>query len=344
VRKKYLALVVCAAALLSATSVSVTGQQEPLPVVTPKLNPGAAPAIAIEPAAAVYLVSDPIREFKLPTLEQAARDNDYVTFDALYRSAKQRGEDVSRFATLHELWTWAITDPIGAFYGREMYARLADAYPGYASYIGQYAITDSNGNTFWPTSETRAFLLSRATLGDLPRTQLVERIVRPEPERSETIVRQEPKRSAATLRPAPKYSAKSAAVEAAPPATPPVVIQATEEETRAPQAATTPAPVQTQPAPVQTQPAPVAAVQEPAPATPAATTTTPAVTRRENSLASRGILLLVLGLIGVGLLAVIFRTPKEEDEVHDTPHANVEPIRKPAEPEAEKPRATGSHG
>jgi hypothetical protein len=69
------------------------------------------------------------------------------------------------------------------------------------------------------------------------------------------------------------------------------------------------------------------------------------VARRENALASRGILLLVLGLIGVGLLAVIFRTPKEEIEPQAAAPTNVEPIRKPAAPEAEaKTRATGSHG
>jgi cell division protein FtsN len=76
-----------------------------------------------------------------------------------------------------------------------------------------------------------------------------------------------------------------------------------------------------------------------------------------NPFANRGMLLLVIGLIGFGILALILRTPKEvPTSILPTtqagkPPAPVEPFRKtpsaPGSPKSEeptKPRATGSHG
>ncbi|HEX7829976.1 MAG TPA: hypothetical protein VF787_09975, partial [Thermoanaerobaculia bacterium] len=135
-----------------------------------------------------------------------------------------------------------------------------------------------------------------------------------------------------------------------------------------------PAPVVAQPAPVVAQPVP-APVQAttPAPVQPVVVTpdggedaagtagegagapqvpaTTPAVENQRTP--NSGILLLVIGLIGVGLLAVILRTPREATPtsiiqpqaappVEPEVKAPVEPIRRPGD--SPKPRATGSHG
>ncbi|HEX8254623.1 MAG TPA: hypothetical protein VF846_15880, partial [Thermoanaerobaculia bacterium] len=97
-------------------TVPLTAQEAPLPVVTPRT---ADPDVML-----IATAVEPIRTFHGPSLAEAARNNDFATFDALYREAKQRGEAVAQFETLHQLWTYNVTDPIGAFYGQEMYERL----------------------------------------------------------------------------------------------------------------------------------------------------------------------------------------------------------------------------
>ena len=89
-----------------------------------------------------------------PTLESAARANDFPTFDTLYRAKPDPA-----FRALHELWTYSMSEPTGAFYGADRYERLAREYPAYGGFIAQYRIVDSNGNAFYPASETRTFLL-----------------------------------------------------------------------------------------------------------------------------------------------------------------------------------------
>ena len=266
-------------ALFGAVAISVTGQEEP----------------------AIVLAVEPIETFQAPTLVEAARNNDYRSFDTLYNEARQRGEDVSRFATLHELWTYAITDPIGAFYGADMYDRLNRAYPGYAAYIADFRIIDDRGNAFYPTSETRTFLLDRALEGRAAPKVLVAS--------DDPIVPRPQRRAASQAAPAP------ASVPA--PTSEPVV------------AAVEPVPA---PAPVivaQAEPvAPPAVIPAPQPAR-----------------SSRGILLIFAGLVGVGLLALILRTPGEKPPVTIIPRAdNVEPLRKTAEGPHDATRGDGTHG
>jgi hypothetical protein len=308
---------IVAIAVVSAVAVSVIGQEEPLPPVTARpLSdiPLSAPAIA--------LAVEPVQEFQAPTLLGAAKSNDYLSFDALYTAAKTRGEDVSQYATLHELWTYSVTDPIGAFYGRDLYARLARAFPGYATYIDDFAIVDSRGNTFYPSSETRAFLIDRIVEGrSTPQVQIAEH--QPIPPRPPKSVVAEAKPEPAQAKPEP------VAVSVAPP----VVI--------------TPESVQQQPAPAPvTVPAPAPAEQ--VAQLPATQPAQPAQPTRP--LAGRGILLVIVGLIGIGLLAVILRTPREEQPVRiikpEPPVAsNVEPLRKPpatpATPPPSDERAAG---
>lgn len=295
-------------AVVAAVAFSVIGQEEPLPVVRPRAVAAEIPLA--EPT--VVLAVEPIRDFAEPTLLDAARANDFVSFDALYAAARSRGEDVSRFATLHELWTYSVTDPIGAFYGRELYDRLARAYPGYEAYIADYRIIDSRGNAFYPTSETRAFLIDRIVEGQTPRVQIAE----------------------------------AGVVQASSPA--PRVVRASSPAPRVPvkvdqEVHTTPQDIVTEPVAATPAPAPVQAPIVSKPVTPVVVTKSEAP---KQPFATRGVLLVIIGLIGIGLLAVILRTPREEPlQVVQKP-SNVEPLRKPAAPPAaaDGTRATGSHG
>ncbi len=289
-------------ALAGAITFSVTGQEEPLPVITPKAAP------------TVVLAVEPIFEFHQPTILEAAQNNDYFSFSALYTEAVRRGDDVSQFATLHELWTYSVTDPIGAFYGAEMYEKLRRAYPGYAAFIDQHKIVDSRGNTFYPTSETRAFLLRNAAVP----------AAGPQASSPALTKKTPPTRVAA------RDAARPAGGDAGVPQPAPTVAQA------APVAA----PVVAQQAPPVVEPV----VITPAPA-PVAQTDTAIIATRDNP-TGRGILLVIVGLIGVGLLALILQTPREQPPVsiiQSQPPNNVEPMRKtdaPAPPPAAGTKAS----
>jgi hypothetical protein len=350
--------VIVALALVAVVAISVTGQEEALPAVTPKTTVGEIPLAA----PSIVLAVEPIRDFRNPTLVEAARHNDYVTFDALYTAAKKRGEDVSQFATLHDLWTYSVTDPIGAFYGRDLYERLNRAYPGYAAYIADYRIVDNRGNAFYPTSETRAFLLDRVIEGRTPRVVIASKSPRVEQasapatrRRSTTTVAraQTTVPPSAVVKPPVARQQPAATAPVSVPVSTPVSTSAPTVSTPVSEAAsssvTTPVPAATRP--ILTEPAPRPVEAAPAPAVAAPVTTVPAAaTQPDRPLGGRGLLLLFIGLIGIGLLAVILRTPREEPMkiVQEPPANNVEPLRKPQAapkpPSPDTPRATGSHG
>jgi hypothetical protein len=343
------ALVVLLIAVVSTATVTVTGQEEPLPRVTPRSAP-------FEEFVTVALAVEPVREVHQPTLAEAARNNDFVTFDALYRDARRRGEAVAAFETLHELWVYAVTDPIGAFYGVEMYERFARAYPGYSSYIDDMRILDDRGTAYYPTSETRAFLLDRALEGRAPRVLVATREAVSKAPASSPAVSAPPALSGAEV------SRRRATAKSEVPAAAPSVAAARVVARTAPVVVQPPA-VVPQPTAVLVQPpVVVAAPVVAAPPTQAATSagenasaprsdagpnpseSTPLA--RENVFASRGILLLVMGLVGIGLLAVMLRTPRESQSMSimppappEKPPAPVEPLRRP-----DAPRKTGSHG
>jgi hypothetical protein len=106
-------------------------------------------------------------------------------------------------------------------------------------------------------------------------------------------------------------------------------------------------PAQPTAVPPVTAPTPVQTVPVPTPA-PAAQT--------ETGFATRGILLLVLGIIGIGLLALMLRASDEKpagvasDAKPVTPFGSAKrpaapgPQAVPEPPKGEKNRATGSHG
>jgi len=353
-------LIVALITVAGLTTISVIGQEEALPAVTPRQ------IVLAEPT--VFLAAEPIRELHAPSLVDAARRNDYASFDALYREAKRRGEQVGQFDTLHELWTWSYNDPIGAFYGSDMHARFAHAYPGYTAYIEDYRIVDSHGNTFYPTSETRTFLLDRIVEGNAPRVLIAGQspseeapapVVRPA-HTPATHARTATRRHAASSAPKPAATTAVRTTRTAP-------AKVETPVTKAP-AASAPEPDAIASAPVASSASPntTASVPAPAPApvTPVPVAATPApapvfkdvaqeAKPEESGAASRGLLLLVIGIIGIGLLAVMLRTPRESGPVSIlTPQqpekpAPVEPLRKaPVEPQEgeKKTRATGSHG
>lgn len=131
-------------ALVAVFSVSVIGQQ------SPSIN------LPVEPASTPSVI----------TLADAAGHNDFPLFDAMFNNASQR--EARAYAELHSFWKWSLTDPVGAFYGDELHAKFAAEYPGYADYIATYGIIDSHGRAFYPSSETRSFLLRQAVLGRSP--------------------------------------------------------------------------------------------------------------------------------------------------------------------------------
>jgi hypothetical protein len=358
-------------ALLGASALPAIGQEEPLPQVQPR-------TFAIDAAPPVVtLPVEPIREEQAPaTLSEAARANDYATFASLYQQ-----HPVAAYRPLYELWTYSVTDPIGAFYSEETYARLSRAYPGLAAAVARNRIVDDRGNAFYPTSETRAFLLERAMEGgEAPRVTIahVRTTVTPvhttkpahattsahatsaHPTSVHTAKTAHATKHADTTKPAhtPKHAQTSKHARTSKPAHPVPASAAPSVVVHAEPAATTPEPVAATPPPAEA----VAPPPAQAPATPPVIDATPADApaaqepvqipqpAAKPDLASRGLLLVIIGLIGVGVLAVILRTPS--DAAREPKAPIVPPVTPPPAPtEPEKPaapvepirRASGQH-
>lgn len=327
-----------------ALSVSVIAQQEPLPPIQPKTaaDSASAPVPSSDPASAfprqiIDLPIEPVLVEQTPTLEDSARRNDFATFDTLFAQAKAHGE-AAEFSALHDLWTYSISDRLGAFYDQDMHDRLARAYAGYAGYIENYRIVDSRGHVFYPTAETKTYLLQQAVLGAPPRTMIASsrRGSRNRSEQIQTI----------TVRPSRKRLQKATTTPATPAplpvelVTPPVVVQASSAppnvEKPVPAPAPAPQPVQPVQAQIVTTPAPPQEIQ--------------------SAFNARAIIVAIMIFVGVGVLMVMLRASREERQQHvlippavmpppvappkndAKPLDNIEPIRKPS------PRATGSHG
>ncbi len=366
-------IVVLLIALVGTTTLSVTGQEEPLPAIKARGS--------FEPLTpSIVLTIEPNGVYTQPTLVDAARANNYFMFDALYRDAVRRGESVAAFAALHELWTYGITDPIGAFYGIEKYERLARMYPGYASYIEGYRIIDSNGSVFYPTSETRTFLLDRALESRAPRVQVAENTRPTQSEQQRSVSSGTPTSSAAAPVAPVLSEAEGSRRRVSPKARTKAPVSERTETKIAPEAPVvvaekSPVVVAEKPPAVIAEKPPVA-VETPIAETPA--TEAPVVVRAEpqtsdapnpvpqpiaanNDFGSRGIFLLLIGILGIGILAMMLRAPRELPPSIMTPQAPpsivappgdkasapVEPIRRPSAappPPSGKNRAGGSHG
>jgi len=203
------------------------------------------------------------------TLADAARANNFPLFEALY---SQGGYEATRFAELRNFWTWSMTDPVGGFYGESTHARFAREYPDYAEYIADYGIVDANGRAFYPSAETRTFLLRHAIKGDAPIVRVAETV--------------KPKAvSAHHARVATRFSAskpRHGVLKHAAPQIQPVAVA---------KVAPAPSPVRV----TVTQPVPA-----PLPAAP-----------QSDDRLARGFMLIIAGLLAAGMLTLMVRTPKE---------------------------------
>lgn len=85
------------------------------------------------------------------------------------------------YSDVDTVWSFAENDRFGAFYDDDalpgLHDRLASDYPGYAAFIAKQSIVDRNGRTFFPTAETRAFLLKEVSPVPRPHQVPAHRIV-----------------------------------------------------------------------------------------------------------------------------------------------------------------------
>ena len=201
-----------------------------------------------------------------------------------------------------------------------MHSRFARAYPGFADYIAAYRIVDRNGNVFYPTAETRAFLIRQASGGkapivrvaasEVPARNVGELASGPSPS---TRLRMTPMTSSAT--PGKRHRR---IIKASLPTAAPVQVAATSVVSTAPHPALR-ATLSPQSGARGNQVVQAQVVDAPT--------------------SSRGIFLIILGLVGIGVLTTMLRAPQAEEEVP----VETTPFTGPSEVPDEH-RATGSHG
>ena len=152
-------LAVRVVAIVAVFSVSAVGQQ---------------PTVLIYPSTSIDLSVEPVRLQTQMTLADAATHNDFPLFNAMFDVAPAR--DASAYREFHSFWKWSLTDRVGAFYGDDFHAKFAAEYPDYANYIADFGIIDSHARAFYPSAETRTFLLRKAVSG---RTAVVAEVKKP---------------------------------------------------------------------------------------------------------------------------------------------------------------------
>ena len=108
-------------------------------------------------AIALLCAAASVTAAEVPTsLVDAARQNDFAAFETLF------ARETSPSQTMRDLrlvWTYAINDPTGAFFGTELYDQIAGAHPTFPAYIEEFAVHDRTGKRFYPTAETKRFLI-----------------------------------------------------------------------------------------------------------------------------------------------------------------------------------------
>ncbi len=279
--------------IVAVFSVSAIGQQS-------------SPAVFLYPATSIDLPVEPVRIETPMTLADAAKHNDFPMFDAMFNAASQR--EAGPYAELHSFWKWSLTDPIGGFYGDDMHAKLAAEYPDYAEFIADFGIIDSHGRAFYPSAETRAFLLKHAMVGGSQVPRLTE-VTKP---KHVAVVKK-------TLKPEQ---------------VPAAVVKKTLKPEQVPAAVVTAVPAQPAAQPVATPVAakPVVVAAKPQPHTVLRAAGGAGATRRVVAPASdarlgRGLLLIIAGLIGLGMLSLMLHAPGEEPagESHQESHP-LEPL------------------
>lgn len=364
------ALAFISASLLLGVS---TLAEDPLPVVQPKAAapvtdpPQASSGSDIFAMPTVILAVYPIRDLAaVATVETAdpvalrtiLRDalaaNDQERFSAALTRARTVAEsngalrhDVTVYSDLEQVWSYATTDRYGAFYDEAsmpgLHARLAGAYPSYAAYIAQYALTDANGRVLYPTSETRQFLqrqlngvraippVTATTRATSPATTRATQpattpATTPAPARTRSIepvpvAKTHPRIEKASVSPKPAVTPKPAAVKPEPA---PVKVAAvvpppqTQPVTAAPQ---TSEPVTQQPVTQQASAQPAAAHDALASDMHRATNApvAPAPVRAEGNVVSssrttQGLLFIIIALVTIGVMTIWARTPQTAEQ------------------------------
>jgi hypothetical protein len=158
-------------------------------------------------------------------LQRTVRTGPYEDFQRALAVAKQKvaampagnerrafTEALDVYSDIATVWEHAMTHPIGAFFNDELlsgaFTRLARKYPSYVAYIAQQSVTDSAGNTLYPTIETRMFLADEADrrlrgirLPLPPPGVIAELPTRPTPEVGREPVRPRPRPQQPVTRP-----------------------------------------------------------------------------------------------------------------------------------------------
>ncbi len=217
------------------------------------------------------------------TLREAAEADDFASFDRLVRKARANGEALGAFADLYEVWSFAQSNATGAYFGAAMHDRLAARYPDYTKFIDDYRITDSRGVAFYPSAETRSFLLQQAIEGNDP-------VVAAAPVGGQAAITTAPSSAAAPHAPSSKVTARTAAPGAVEPAEPlPADAQASDmsKVTRQPQPQ------------IEAQPKLAEAEMV------------------DSGATTRGIFLIILGLIGIGVLTMTMQASGSDVHVAD---------------------------
>jgi hypothetical protein len=304
------------ASLVAGLALSTAAQQRTNVTSTPSQSPAAAPTSTRSSQRVIDLSVEPViasSRLAPATLREAAEVNDYSAFESLYQRALRNREPLGAFADLHDIWTLAQTDATGSFFGADVYARIVSRYPDFAAYIRDYRITDRNGQPLYPNREARTFLLSQA-INDVDPIVPIARGIK--------TAAQPAAPSAASVR-APNRSAGDAAqVERA--ATRSVLTTSPAGKTSVSSA---PAPVVWTPA-AQSRQASTRADAAQAPDVLAADVGNAVAAPREKPMVTenvmisdhaRGIFLIILGLVGIGVLTMTMRTSSTDVHVVDDP-------------------------
>jgi len=221
--------------IVAAIPVVAAAQLNPMVKVLPRPK-SAVPAecdqgLAIQPAQRLTpeertSVRDTSRDMQAPasaslrgeaqTAFEAAQSNSRDMFrDALVRAKSMLtsyppgGERtaatslVDALDDIGKIWDYEFSSPTGAFFDTTSEPfRIASKYPGYESSIRRQIITDQNGNRFYPTHETRDFLVAEAAQR---LSRLTGKPVPAPPARGTArVTRPEPRVTAATTTPSAK--------------------------------------------------------------------------------------------------------------------------------------------
>lgn len=110
----------------------------------------------------------------LNSVQSAAEANDRPAFQRELAAAQETADDsrpavralIDVYRTLNRVWTYAFTSSTGAFFseGSEGGAlvQAMRQYPGFEDAVRRHTIVDASGERYYPTAETRTFLVALA--------------------------------------------------------------------------------------------------------------------------------------------------------------------------------------